>query len=569
MKDYFLVLKVLLKNNFRAGKNKYVDYGDEKAKRKRKAAKTANVVMFSLGIAVILAAVYVIVHVMAMMTAMEGLGTYFLSSMLTAGQIIIVVFGMSSVLSNLFFSKDNEFLASLPVKPATVFAVKMTVIYINEFLMSAVLLLSIIAAFISGSVIGGVSLPIYFYFLIPVIFILEPIVPLAIVSILSFPLIKVVGFFKNRSAATLVFSVLSFVLFMVLYMALVPNLEKFFTIEGQSTLLTPQIRSLIYGTGRYVFYNKAFAFALTGNKFWINMLIVLATVAGATGLTVGLAALLYGKAAGKSGEETRKSAAVTVGRDVESRGKALFKREWKTLIRNQSFAFNSIMGSVITPVIIVIMHYIGISGVTEGAAMSSFAQNFSETGFVLFYCIMLMCGINYTASLAFSREGNTFYVLRYLPVQLNEIIRAKINLACAVSFVGLALTAIVSLIFLKMEFLNWLPLVAAVAVYQYGFNVWCVYRDLKKPNVNWTTPYEVIKKNFYPMVPMFLGMFIGIVCLFATQIIAKYENAVSLKITVPVFWTVVIAGGAVIITVASVLMKKRSREYFDRIAFDS
>ncbi len=573
LKTYSLVLKTVLKNSFRASKNKYIDYGDEKTKKKQKATKAINAVMIALGFVVMFAVIYIVVHVLAMMVAIENMSSYFLSMLLTTGQLMILFFGLSAVLSNTFFSKDNEFLASLPVKPEIIFAVKMTVIYINEFIVSTLFLLPMLAAFISGSIIGGVSIPIHFYFLIPLILIVEPVVPLVLISIISFPLIKVVSYFKNRSAITLIVSLLAFVLLMALYMAFVPNIEKFFSMDGQISLLTPQLKNTIYGMGKVVFYNRFFADALLGNRFWINMLILIATVAVATGLCVGLAAALYGKAAGKSGEETRKSVAVKIGTDIQGRRKTLFMREWRMLIRNQSFAFNSIMGSIITPVIILIMNFVGIGAESiatqDGTAMSAFASSFANGGFVLFYSVLLMCGTNYTASLAFSREGNTFYVLRYLPVSLKEIINAKVMLANAVSLLGLVLTALVSLIFTKLGFLNVFPMVIAIGLLQYGFNMLCVYRDLKKPNVNWTSAYEVIKKNLYPMIPMFGAMGLGIVFMFAAQLIAKYENAVSLKITVPIYWVLLCVIAVVLIAVVKLKMKKHAEEYFDRIAFDN
>ena len=159
LKAYSLVLKAVLKNSFRASKNKFIDYGDEKKQKKQKIAKIANISMIVLGFIALFTVAFLIVHVLSMIVALEGLSAYLLSMLLTMGQLMVLFFGLTAVLSNTFFANDNEFLSSLPVKPEIVFAVKMTMIYINEFIVSTILLVPMLAAFISGTIIGGVAIP--------------------------------------------------------------------------------------------------------------------------------------------------------------------------------------------------------------------------------------------------------------------------------------------------------------------------------------------------------------------------------------------------------------------------
>lgn len=53
--------------------------------------------------------------------------------------MLTLVFGTVAVFSYMYFSRDNEFLMSLPVRPGTVFAAKLTVIYVEEAAVGAVL----------------------------------------------------------------------------------------------------------------------------------------------------------------------------------------------------------------------------------------------------------------------------------------------------------------------------------------------------------------------------------------------------------------------------------------------
>ncbi len=565
MKEYLLILSLLLKQNFRGMRGKYLENKDNEPKKNKIALKLLNAFGLVFGFGVIIGMLYVLIHVMTLLCAIENLSLDFLSTIISGGQIMIIFFGIQSILSNLFFARDNEFLAQLPVKPQVIFAVKMTVIYLNELLITTLFMLPIIAGFISGSLVGGVYIPFYFYLLLPIIFLSAPIIPLVIVAVLSFPLIKVVSYFKKRTAVTLIASISAFVLFFAGYMLLVPNIDKFFTIEGQATILTQQMQNTISGVGRFVFYNHSLASVALGVKPWLNLLIFVVTLVGSVALILWLSSLLFAKAASKSGESAVEKGNTTIKTTPISYKKTLFMREFKTLFRDQNFAFNSIMGSIMTPLIIAVMTFLGVTNqsFTGAGNASEFVSQFSAGGFILFYTLMLMCGMNYTASLAFTRDGNTFYTFRYLPIKLNDIIKAKLNLANAVSAVGLVLVGLVCIIFVKLKIYILFPMLLTIGIYQYAFNLLSLYRDLKRPNVTWINAYEAIKRNFYPMIPMFIAMGIGVVCMLGAQFVVLIKIgswAIGL-----IYWPAVIAGGIAIIFVVKYLFKKNAQEFFDRI----
>lgn len=562
MKLYFKLLKTVLLNNFRSLKSRFIS--DKNGKdAKKKAATVFGAVMMILGVGVMVFFLSAVVYVIAGISVFDNLHVKLLSTIISGVQIMVMLFGVTGVLSNTYFSKDNEFLSSLPVRPQTVFSVKLMVIYLNELAICTVFMLPAIIAYAAGCVNAGATFPMYFYFMIPVVLITTPIIPLAIVSVMSFPLIRIVAYFKNKSVTTLIMNILLFVAFFAVYVLLADRIGRF--VDGSITALPPALAKTISGFDKAVFFNRYFALALTGTGFFVNALIYIATVAGAVGVTVMLSALLYKKSMTAGEEETRKKSKSPEGtaKPVPGLKKALFVREAKCLFRNQSFAFNSIMGSIITPVIVIVMNVIntGVPALSGGVS-----SNFVNAGMTLFYCLMLLCGTNYTAALAFSREGGAFYVLRYLPVKLKDVLKAKTALANAVSFTGIVLVTITGLAVSRGDVVNVLPTAAVLVIYAYAFNVLCIYRDLKKPNISWTSPYEVIKRNIYPLVPMFYAMGLGMVYMFAAQIIVKYEAALNFGAAIAGFWTGVAAIGVVLAAVFKIVLNKKAEELFERIA---
>lgn len=562
MKLYLKLLKTVLLNNFRSLKGRFIS--DKNGKdAKKKAATVFGAVMMILGVGVMVFILSAVVYVIAGISVFDNMHVKLLSTIISGVQIMVMLFGVTGVLSNTYFSKDNEFLSSLPVRPQTIFSVKLTVIYLNELALCTVFMLPAIISYAAGCVNAGASFPMYFYFMIPVVLITTPVIPLAIVSVLSFPLIRIVAYFKNKSVTTLILNILLFVAFFAVYVLLADKIGRF--VDGSVTALPPAMATMINGFDKAVFFNRYFALALTGTGFFVNALIFISTVAGAVGVTVMLSALLYKKSMNAGEEETRKTSksSAEIAKPVPGLKKALFVREAKCLFRNQSFAFNSIMGSIITPVIVIVMNVIntGVPALSGGVS-----SNFVNAGMTLFYCLMLLCGTNYTAALAFSREGGAFYVLRYLPVKLKDVLKAKTALANAVSFTGIVLVTITGLAVSRGDVVNVLPTAAVLVIYAYAFNVLCIYRDLKKPNISWTSPYEVIKRNIYPLVPMFYAMGLGMVYMFAAQIIVKYEAALNFGAAIAGFWTGVAAIGVVLAAVFKIVLNKKAEDLFERIA---
>ena len=326
MKSYVLVLKTVLLNNFRALRTRYVRSDDRKQNAKNKLSNATNSALALLGIAVIIVLMSIMTHALAFLSALEGLHVKLLSTMLTCVQITVLILGFSGVTSNMFFSKDNEFLSSLPVRPEAVFSAKLTVVYLNDLIVGSVFLIPLLVSYVVGVIQGGATLPLYFYFMIPVATLTIPVVPLAIISVLSFPMVKIVSYFKNKAIVTLVLSVVMFLGFFAIYMVFVRYIDKFVG-SGATKVLPKALADMIIAIDNVVFYNRFFALALTGTRFFGNVLIYLAVVCLSVGVVTGLAAVLYKKAAGKSGEETRrKSSAKNDVFVLSGKKKALFLR---------------------------------------------------------------------------------------------------------------------------------------------------------------------------------------------------------------------------------------------------
>ena len=107
MKNTFSVLlATLMKQNYKGLISAF----------KENKKKQITYILLSLLIAVPLLVILVLVgYSVAGVTAEMGIFDAFLSMLMTASQLIVIFFGTFAFMSVMFFSKDNEFLLSLPV----------------------------------------------------------------------------------------------------------------------------------------------------------------------------------------------------------------------------------------------------------------------------------------------------------------------------------------------------------------------------------------------------------------------------------------------------------------------
>lgn len=561
MKDFTLIFKLILKNTFRG-------YGSKTISEKKK--KTTMLVVMLVGFLPLVVGICALTYVLASAFANLGAHAEFLAVLIGASQLIIIFFGLQSVLSYTFMSKDNEFLLQLPVKPVTLFTVKFAVIYLEELILSAAILLPCLITY-TVAVSSIFVLPVYFYLLIPLIILFAPVIPLLIVNIIAFPLMKLINALKNKSGISLIILTTVFVGFMSAYMIMVPSMEKYFGAEGD-VVLTDAMVNMITKTANILYFNKALAMAVCGQSFLINFAIFLLFLIGSVGIVFILSATLFKKSVLSQLESPVTAGKKGINVENESIDGALFKREVKNLFGDLNFAFNSIMGSIMTPLMIGLMGYMGATTTTEATEeavqITAMGAEYMNLGFLLMFCLITLCGMNYSASLAFSREGKTFYINKYLPLDPMQIIKAKTKLADIISIAGIILTFFVGLIIMKISFLNIILVSVAITMLAFAFNRLDIYRDLKKPNLTWNNANECIKKNFYPIVPVFIGMGLGIGVMILFSVVSDLQKVMADWLVALILWSVVYVVAILSIIFMTKLLNKNAVKLFDKINED-
>ncbi|MDR2046495.1 MAG: hypothetical protein LBP79_01090 [Clostridiales bacterium] len=432
-----------------------------------------------------------------------------LSLLFGAGALVVMFFGITAMLQVMFFSSDADFLFTLPVRRGKIFLAKLAVVYITEVLTVSALL-PIALCFGIGLSAGGAAVSVAYWITLPAAILIVPLIPLFLIALLSFPVMYIVSFLKRKSMFALVGGLALFAVIFAVYFGGVSYFSSLGETAGESGAgadLTELFLNFA-AAGKYLYpFSFLAEFMMLRNPL-LNLALFLLSAGALFAAALLICGGMYGRgvrAQQGGGKSPAEKTSVDLNVAAGTIEKELFKKEFKLLVRNTGFAFQSFLGVVIAPIIIVFYGNM----YTLGGGVS---QELFSLGISMFMIFMMVCGLNYTAHVAFTREGAYFYMNKFLPVPFRAVFDAKLKLAQAVSFAGIALSAVVVAVAnlsvagsVPLALLNFALVCAVAGVVSYSLNRFGMLRDLKRPNLKWNNVREAVKNNTYVMLPMFIS----------------------------------------------------------------
>lgn len=534
--------KYLLRNSLKH----YFSLSSDPKQRKKQIA--SYVVLAVVMLPLIIAVCAVLYSVTGEIKA-AGMLDSLLASIMLAAQIMVLFFGVVTFLAVMYFSKDNEFLLSLPVKPVEIYLTKLLMVYLSHFAISTLILLPV---FITTAIAAQITTVSYYIFAILGIF-LVPMMPLLLVSIIALPLAYIVNYFrKNATLATIVGMVVFIGLFAAYFVGImsiqnsIPTDDGTINIDGMKNVL--RVMSLISYPGLML----SRAMLGIGNVA-ANASIFFGIVIGAAIISIGLSVLLYRKSATKFLEVGVKKGKAKQMKVSGSQLWTLIKRDLKSLTRDTSLAFNSFMGILLSPIVI------GIMCSSMGSAMGSVEGNSTMNAEIMniatasLMAIIMLISTNYIAMLPISREGDKFYMIKYMPITPKTYIKSKLLLADIYVVVGSVLSSI-GLFVTGVKVYNGIAFIICIACYGLGMNGFMVNRDIKNPNLHWINIREITKRNYSIMPTMIIDIVTGLVLMFAGVMLGILGTKIG-------DWCYLIYWGIVLLLSLAVYILFRKRLY--------
>ncbi|MCM8900328.1 hypothetical protein KVG29_03690 [Caldicoprobacter algeriensis] len=415
---------------------------------------------------------------------------------LLACQLMVFIFGIFYVISAFYFSNDMDILVPLPLKPYHILASKFLIIVINEYLVTWPMLLPAIIIYGIGMRPG-----IAYWFKSFFILLFAPGIPLVVVSTFVLILMRVVSIRKSKDLMVVIGSLLGLLLGLTVnyFVQKVPedNPQQF--IQDLIVSRADVIQSI--GQRFPPSLWATYGLARQGSEGWMYFTLYCLISLVLFVFLLWLGNLIFYRGLLAEQEVTRRRKRLStekINTEVEKAStpvKALFWKEWKLFLRTPVYAMNGLAGMIMVP-FLMLMPFIAQEGKIKALLMQARQPNFlmwttlSGAGLVLF-----TSSINIVACTSISREGQTFWISKVIPVPAKQQVTAKLLHSMAISCLGILVTTTVLGIVLRLSLLRLFIIFTLCLLGNLLLNALNLLIDLLRPKLEWNDPQEAVKQN--------------------------------------------------------------------------
>ncbi len=448
-------------------------------------------------VVLISAIAYIYAKMFAEVYLVLGKPKEFLISIFALINVVCLIFSFYTSSSNLYGGKDFDLLNAMPIKTHVIILSKLVFMYIADLIFAVLILVPSI--FVQFDMLGGIGNNELIRLGIMSLFM--PVFPMVISIVLGALVALISTNFKKKS---LVQSLLYAVVFLSIY--------------GVSLIDTDLMDTLAPIKKMYLLFplveKGALSYAYT------------ALFCGVSALVFGLVFFVVSKtynALNTKLKSVKRSKTFTLGvYQRKSQLKVLLKKEFSLLFSAPIYAMNTLLGTVF-----VLIGGVVFTIISFNAGMVEVGITFAIIMQALFAFALM---ISPTTAVSISVEGNTFYLMRTMPISTKKLLNVKLLVNFLVGAVPALISAIafaislngVSVWFILLGILN-------SALYSIlGGNLGLLF-NLLFPMMKWDNITKAVKQSFSVFFTVLIGMLMagGVFCLL---FFATLEKEISLLI---------------------------------------
>ena len=450
----------------------------------------------------------------------------FLGVILLAIAGFVLIQSIFSAINILYYSKDNEYILPLPIKPSQIIAAKTNVLLITEYFIVAII--GLIPLVIYGVL---TSANVLYYISMLIVLIAFPIIPVLISSFLVLIIMSFAKFTKNRNRFQLIATILILIVVCVLS----------FTVGDSNTTPEELVGMVTKANGLVEILRGAFPTlgmaidGLTnvnlGNQI-LNLFLLVFTTAVIYFIYMLVGQNLYLKGAVgnlASGKKTSKKLDEEKAFKKSILTKTYVGKEFKTLLRNPVFFMQCVLPAILFPVLMIVLTFAGIKGEQNGAPTDIASMVTNKTS--VYLGMGILCAIQfflmfiYISATAVSRDGQNAVFMKYIPVPLMKQVDYKV-------IPNIVMTIFMNIFTIVMvEYLLKLPVIYILLITIAGIMMGILQSyisiivDLKKPKLEWSSEYAVVKQNMNLMWPAILGLLNITVIIILLVVLGKFVSS--------------------------------------------
>lgn len=433
---------------------------------------------------------------------------------LSVVSIVIFFFGIFYAMGIFYFSMDVENLLPLPFKPWHIMGAKFAVVLIYEYLTELIFFMPTIIAY--GIKSGGGVL---YYTYGVIIFLLLPIVPLVIASIINMIIMRFTNIAKNKDRFRLVGGIIA----MCFGIGLNIYIQRFAQDVSQSDIaeMFSQGNNSLVNLATKIFPSTKIAvnsLINTANiQGFINLVLFIVIAAASLMIFIILGEALYfkgvmGVSETASKRKTLSNSDLIKNTTQNSSLKVYILKELKLLFRTPIYFMNCVLMNFLWPVFLLIPIFAQKGGGSQLKQITMFLQGGTNTGIVIggFFAFMIFASSsNAIATTAITREGKNLFILKYIPMKYKQQLIAKVLSAVVLGTAGMIMVIILGILLLKLplDLVLLMLIVGAMGILFTSFVG--IFVDLNFPKLHWDSEQKAVKQNLNVMISMIICIALG------------------------------------------------------------
>lgn len=554
MKDFVLIFRVLYRNR----------YAVEKESNTGKRKLTRSTVMM-LSLLPMVAVICVMLGFVAAELTTRYSAMTLINAILSAAQLFILFMSLPAMMSTLYAAEDAAFLSALPVRPTAVFFAKLLLVYVGALKIAAILLFPSLLTVSVTYAAAGNSMSYAFFPLILLIILAAPMLPIFIVVLFSMPVMWIGSRLKGRATVKTVFSLLFYIILMAGYMVLV----FFINTQGMGqngNIVSDAALDGLRLLSDVMYPNAVLVSMCLGIDPAVNFGIFLAIWTGLTAATVLFAMLFYRRISTRRAESRAEEKKGAPSYKRHRLVISLVKKDLITVMRDPSAAMGTFSNIVLAPIVMVVMFFF-IRGDGD-RAMSEFSAEMMMRGIVMLYPVIFLAGTNMVAMTAYSREGESFFVAKALPIPARTSVNAKLLFSLLSAGAALAVIFVISAALYRIDIASSLAMVAASLLFCAGSGALHIYFDIKKGNVHWKSQSDMragAAGGISALIPMLLSILPAIGFVVAGVFLAGLEDSLGRAGTVALYWGLILVVAGAVAAAGLYILYEKGVPLYDKI----
>lgn len=431
---------------------------------------------------------------------------YFVSSMLLRGRIIVnyeflvfataismiiqIVASTGALVKSLYYDADNELLLRFPVDGLEIFLSKSIFVFIKNIITSVMFTLPF---YIFYAIILDKSLLFYFSAVLMSIYI--SIVPYCVANLIAIPVMHVVNGIKNKFGLILGILIVMIVISFSTYMLILKGVMEYSQSQQTSMFSIEVLTTFKSWAARLIPFNF-YANILFGRKVFLSLLLSAGLSFLVAFMSYYLAKHSYYPTILKSLEREKSAFHKKTKDKTRPVFLSLLKTEYLLIFRSFNYSFQYLAMAVAAPIMVYFCNDLA-SSVGDASVGGRIIPGLTLMVVILFTTIIVSF-----ASTTISRNGNTFYFTKIIPVSYKYQIFVKMVLYFVVAaFSALISCVVVGLAFGGEKYGNNVGIVDILSIFTItiftiiSLTCWAILADLKSPTFEVSNDGELVQAN--------------------------------------------------------------------------